>query len=695
MWGLANETVLDERASSMAFVQGARRGARALTSAAVALALVVMAVGCTGKKRPFGEGVPGVDGMEESVNSEGDVAGAMPVTPGMGGVDEEALGLAPLDQKGPPGDAVSGRESETCGGDSGACVSTDDLGNGSACVPTGPRDCTSDLDNDCDGQPDNVLDDVCVCVPESVEPCEEHPGLDGRGQCRAGTRPCILGEGNLSSDWGECEGSVGPGEQDSCSVAGDDTDCDGINNGGCPCVEGETRPCGPNTEDGICQRGTQTCVNATFGQCVGAVFPTSRNCASNQDNDCDARADNTVDNVCTCAIGSVQACGAHPGRDGNGPCQAGSQTCAGRANNSTSSFGACSGSVGPAAQEVCDGQDNDCDGQIDNDPDVSTDSNNCGVCGRGCQGGTCASGQCQPFALVSGRTSPNDILVDNNNVYWIDSAGVNRFPKNGGGNSTITTIASTGALSLQRDGSTLYWGASNDVFRAAVTATTAENFLPDREGTVNAVYFTPGFLYWGEDRGAARVGFRSSAIARVNLQSLETIISTFTNATGGRSLGVQGECNWGAEPETDQSIFRNCAGQSGLNDGTFRAFFSLVVRGFHVSGPEITDVYIGALGRGLLRLGLGQIPEAVLVPSTGPMGAVLRDGDFVYFVDGASATTTCTANGVLSRVTTGGENRIALSSAQSCLAKIAVDNNAIYWTNFQSGQIMKLAKPAQ
>jgi hypothetical protein len=84
MWGLANETVIDERASSMALVRGARRDARAATSAALALALVVMAVGCTGKKRPFGEGVPGVDGMEESVDSEGDVAGTMPVIPGMG-----------------------------------------------------------------------------------------------------------------------------------------------------------------------------------------------------------------------------------------------------------------------------------------------------------------------------------------------------------------------------------------------------------------------------------------------------------------------------------------------------------------------------------------------------------------------------------------------------------------------------------
>ena len=251
-------------------------------------------------------------------------------------------------------------------------------GSASACTPTGPRDCASDLDNDCDGQPDNTLDDVCVCAPASSEPCDAHPGLDGRGQCRAGSRTCVLGTENATSNWGPCEGSVGPGQQDSCAVEGDDTDCDGINNGGCPCIEGETRPCGPSTDDGICQRGTQTCVDGAFGQCVGAVFPAARDCGSQADNDCDGVPDNTVDTVCTCAIGAVQACGTHPGRDGNGQCQAGSQTCDGRANDTTSTFGACVGSVGPALSDTCAPDD---------------DSNCNGLLNEGC---ACINGQTRP-----------------------------------------------------------------------------------------------------------------------------------------------------------------------------------------------------------------------------------------------------------------------------------------------------------
>jgi hypothetical protein len=438
-WGLLNGTMLDERDSSMGLVRGRRRGGTVVARAVLALALSLVMVGCAGKKRPFGEAVPGGDDTEDSVNSDGDLPGAIPVIPGMGGVNDEAQGLAPLGQEGPPGvgeilpgDAVGGEASAPCDEDAGSCVSTDDPSNTSACVPTGPRDCTSSVDNDCDGQPDNVLDDICVCVPESIEPCEEHPGLDGRGQCRAGTRTCILNEGSLSSDWGECEGSVGPGEQDSCSVAGDDTDCDGINNGGCPCVEGETRPCGPDTEDGICQSGTQTCVNGTFSQCVGAVFPASRSCTSNQDNDCDGRSDNIVDNVCTCTIGSVQACGTHPGRDGNGQCQAGSQRCEGRGNNTTSTFGACTGSVGPALQDTC-APDND--GNCNGVPNegcacVNGQTRGCGPdtdvgpCQRGTQ--TCVNGSfgaCQGAIFPAPRNcaSPQDNDCDGRPDNTIDN----------------------------------------------------------------------------------------------------------------------------------------------------------------------------------------------------------------------------------------------------------------------------------
>ncbi|HVZ32051.1 MAG TPA: hypothetical protein VG963_06490 [Polyangiaceae bacterium] len=77
-------------------------------------------------------------------------------------------------------------------------------------------------------------------------------------------------------------------------MTGDDSNCDGTPNGGCTCVEGTTIPCGPETDNGICQHGTSTCRNGGFGACEGAVFAGRRDCSSPQDNDCDGLPDNTI-----------------------------------------------------------------------------------------------------------------------------------------------------------------------------------------------------------------------------------------------------------------------------------------------------------------------------------------------------------------------------------------------------------------
>lgn len=302
-----------------------------------------------------------------------------------------------------------------CVEDAGVCLSPSEPAP-EVCVPRGPRDCTSELDNDCDGQPDDFVDDTCRCVPGTVEPCDEHPGLDGRGICRAGQRTCIAGENNATSDWGACEGAVGPEEADSCTIAGDDADCNGTPNGGCPCVDGQTVACGPSTDNGVCQFGVSTCVDGAFGPCEGAVFPASRNCASAQDNDCDGRPDDTVDNVCTCVIGDTQVCGEHPGQDGNGRCRAGTRRCEAGPNNLTSRFGACMGSVGPAAQDSCaaPGDDANCDG-IRNGGCACIAGQGNAPCAGDPRASRCnAQGQCVPCqsnadcSLVSGgRTACN------------------------------------------------------------------------------------------------------------------------------------------------------------------------------------------------------------------------------------------------------------------------------------------------
>jgi hypothetical protein len=346
-----------------------------------AVAALITLTACSGKKRPFSELPRGE--VEDSGNSDRDIPAA---TSGPGTLGEGMSAGDPPGQEGQPRvggvrplEVGSDDARSSCRGDAGFCAPAADAGGSVACVPTGLRDCTSDLDNDCNGQLDNALDDVCLCTPGSVEPCDEHPGLDGRGQCQQGLRTCIGGAENLTSNWGACEGAVGPGEQDDCSVLGDDSNCDGTTNGGCPCIEGETRPCGPNTENGICQGGAQTCVNGAFGQCLGAVFPATRNCGSPQDNDCDGRPDNKIDNVCECIPGQ-----------GNAPCSV-------DANNSRcDGQGQCVACQANADCSLVSGGRNSCDG--------GRCIQNLLADGATCQSANgCASGSCQSWARDADR----------------------------------------------------------------------------------------------------------------------------------------------------------------------------------------------------------------------------------------------------------------------------------------------------
>src|SRR6185295_13186425 len=104
---------------------------------------------------------------------------------------------------------------------------------------------------------------------------------DGVGICRAGQALCIAGPNNSSSALGACSGSVGPLVADSCTVAGDDSNCNGIANDGCECVvssscssasaarcsAGKCVACASNTDCahlaglGVCSAGS--CVQCT------------------------------------------------------------------------------------------------------------------------------------------------------------------------------------------------------------------------------------------------------------------------------------------------------------------------------------------------------------------------------------------------------------------------------------------------
>ena len=133
------------------------------------------------------------------------------------------------------------------------------------------------------------------CIPGDQQTCAKlDPSL--LGECRNGTIACTP-----EGEWGPC--SIQPRERDACSESGNDATCDGTPNGGCPCIDGETQPCGPPTEEGACTFGVSRCVDESWGECKEAVLPAAELC---NDDGIDENCDGSVNEGCTCLNRAVR-----------------------------------------------------------------------------------------------------------------------------------------------------------------------------------------------------------------------------------------------------------------------------------------------------------------------------------------------------------------------------------------------------
>jgi len=234
-----------------------------------------------------------------------------------------------------------------CSGGGTACLDLDcddDPATGSSINPGEDEICSDGIDNDCDGLVD-CYDEIACALDEACSAC-----LDGDGDGYF----AIDGLCSGGDDCDDEDPDVNPGgtgeygcPRPLCSTCTIDEDC-GTQNRCMPLDDAQV--CVTDCSlDGICPAGYE-CTPDGMGNsyCV----PISQSCACLPENDGDERE---------CSISN-----------GFGTC-GGTETC-----DPLTGWVGCDAPT--PGEELCDGQDNDCDGQVDEDPIPTACANQNGVC---------------------------------------------------------------------------------------------------------------------------------------------------------------------------------------------------------------------------------------------------------------------------------------------------------------------------
>ncbi len=351
--------------------------------------------------------------------------------------------------------------SQSCDGEEGTVADSSDCDDGDAQVNLAADEVCDGRDNDCDGDIDLDAVDAGTWYVDG--------DLDGFGDPETETRACE-GEVSVGEDCDDEDLSINPDAEEICD--GRDNDCDGRVDPS-DSVDAQTWYADTDGDGYGTSSTTLACEQpsgwaAEQGDCDdddASSWPDASESCDEADNDCDGSVDEGVES--TWYLDSDG--------DGYGDDDVTAQSCDAPTSSYIATGGDCDDSdkaYNPGAEEGCDGNDYDCDGDVDSDADGDDYAD------ESCGGDDCDDADAGKYPDSNGLcalgTTCNDILsnystsVDGD--YAIDPDGL------GTGLDPFEVVCD---MSTDGGGWTLIEYASDLAFKQHFTSGDGWKYLPD------------------------------------------------------------------------------------------------------------------------------------------------------------------------------------------------------------------------
>ena len=291
---------------------------------------------------------------------------------------------------------------------------------------------------------------------------------------------------------------------------------------------------------------------------------------------------------------------------------------------------------------------------------------------------------------ISATTScANDLAIDADNVYWIDSIGVMKIGRSGG-TPIVLSMAQFHPRNLVLDESKAYWIADTYIVRIAKTGGASAVLSANEDPGVLAVDATN--IYWSLNSGSI-VRMEKASGAQFTIATIPAIVS---------SLAVDAtNLYWANIGESVMRVAKS-GGVAVTKSQTEPQTMAFAQEGLNGLAADDTNVYWATCRYEKEKYNRGAVMKA---PKTGGdaialatdqscPGNLVLDANNVYWVNqGAETSPNDYQDGAVMRVAKNGGTPTVLAMKQSGRAMLAVDDANVYWTTCGKDRgILRMAK---